>query len=166
VARGRRASSAPPEDATDTPLGAPSDGSPIDPLRIASEGLEDVEEEPDAQPQGPADTDEATPDPLALLSLAIDEEQDALAAGDDEQPRRRIFGRLARGRDRQLEAPAADEPEQSAGDLVEPVEIGPRVTTWAEDYADLLPPQTQVPTEDQSEEPSDTSTEAAAPEAE
>ena len=141
MARRRQADSAAAAEAVDLSAAAPDDHGLIDPLKVASEGLEDVEEEPSAQPHDAADTAAATADPLALLSLAIDEEE-ALAAGDpvvareprqdaedlpdplellnrsidddadraadEPAPRRGLFGRRPRGRDRNADEPAAE----------------------------------------------------------
>ena len=108
MARGRRAGSAASRDVADPPISAPPGAELIDPLQIASEGLEEVDEEPvDRTTTTPATTDEQGPDPLAVLSVAI-EDGDAFVP-EDVAPRRGLLSRLGRGRGQ--EQVPADDPE-------------------------------------------------------
>src|SRR3954453_10102021 len=99
MARNRRAQSTSPDELIDPRVGVPQDADLVDPLQIASLGLEEVEEEANAaRGDTHTPTDANLPAPLAVLSLAIDAEE---AQGTDEEedaPRRGLFGRRGRAR--------------------------------------------------------------------
>src|SRR4051794_27613284 len=152
MARNRRAQSTSPDELIDPRVGVPQDADLVDPLQIASLGLEEVEEEANAA-RGATHTsaDDKLPAPLAVLSLAMDADE---AQGTDEEaeaPRRGLFGR--RGRTRaadpgRLEPTTADgavDPASGEPELAQPDPDGlplaaaadePRVTTWAQDFAE------------------------------
>src|SRR3954447_214112 len=74
VARNRRTGSTPPADRTEGALSTPDDNEPIDPLRVASRGFGEVQAYADPAAPEPAPTEATAPDPLALLSRAIDDQ--------------------------------------------------------------------------------------------
>ena len=88
MARSRRAGAPAPADALDPLLGVPQDAEYVDPLQIASQGLEEVEDEPVERAPAESGSNAGTPDPIALASVAIDEElaheEGARAAEDAE----------------------------------------------------------------------------------
>jgi hypothetical protein len=146
VARGPASGSSTPDDRADQRAAGP-DADLVDPLRIASEGLEEVEE---TQRHGPVpelvDESRTAPDPLAVLSLAIDrgETPDVEA---EQPPRHGLLGRLtSRGRwptgrarfdatgNGPITGAGTDSHTHGAQDA-EPSDE-PRVTTWAEDLAE------------------------------
>ncbi|RNL77526.1 hypothetical protein, partial [Nocardioides marmorisolisilvae] len=155
MARGRRAGSEPvPEPTAETPAPSSSHAHEgdevIDPLRIAFEGLEDVQEEEGSVKGQAVQREELAPyDPLATLSAAMDEEDAGGGPVNDEPEqtqRRGLFGRRNRPKAEQgpmsapltppvlngedpLATPAPVVPEPPAADA-------PRVTTWADDVAD------------------------------
>jgi hypothetical protein len=129
-----------PEDRADSPTGQPHtapDPDLIDPLKIASQGLSDVRT-PRGATRSPdsADPARSVPDPLAVLSQAI--ERGETPDGEAPGPRRR--GLLARLTPRTTtRAPrAADGHPTPQNPVVEPKTPTdqPRVTTWAEDFAE------------------------------
>ncbi|MFL6159488.1 MAG: hypothetical protein ACJ72D_25675, partial [Marmoricola sp.] len=169
MASGRRAGSVDPDDEPNSGDRSADDAGTddvIDPLRIAFDGLEDIEPQAgtSAPAQGPAP--DAAYDPLAVLSSSMDDEDaapDAAAADAPANQRRGLF-RRGRGRDAarpvdedepiappQIDEPnyfetaptpdAVDEPAESAEPAADsPVTASgvdlPRVTTWADDLAD------------------------------
>ncbi len=153
VARSRRAGSAAPDDMVEPPVSESQDAEVIDPLQIASAGLEEVEEESPERPE--ADTGPRTQDPLTLLSLAIDEEEALAASGDvEEAPRRGLFGWRGRERTAGQEAqddesavpsdadtPKSETAEHEAHEADTPDNLfadeAPRVTTWAQDFEEF-----------------------------
>ena len=159
MARSRRGGSAVPDESLDPPAGEPEATELIDPLQVASEGLEEIDEESADRPEEAGEGAPRIQDPLAVLSLAIDEEEAQAASGQtDEAPRRGLFGRRGRARTSNPSAlepreddntgPAAQAEPHAAAEVTgtpstpshtDPVdaEEAPRVTTWAQDFEEF-----------------------------
>jgi hypothetical protein len=118
----------------------------VDPLQVASDAFEGVAEAPHTDGESTAfDPQPGAPDPLAVLSRAIDAGQ-GIDADEPGTAKRGLLGRLGRGRltssrTAPAAAEAATDPATAAGPTIhlpqEPpaaLPDEPRVTTWAEEF--------------------------------